>query len=152
MTDDTPGTPLLGLLFRLLHQQHAQEVDAVLAAEGFDDIRPPHANVFPFVPEGGIQVVELAALAGVRKQTMAQSVAELERAGYLERRPDPSDARAKLVFLTAKGREVRPVAKAAGRRVEERWARLVGRDELERIRSSLALLLERARQGNGGGR
>jgi DNA-binding MarR family transcriptional regulator len=149
---DTMVRPLLGFLFRQLHQEHAQEVEAALLASGFVDIRPPHANVFPFVPKQGIQVVELAALAGVRKQTMAQSISELERAGYIERRPDPRDRRARLVFLTPKGEAVRPVAKSAGRRVEAQWARLIGREDLEHVRASLELLLERLRLGHDGRR
>lgn len=143
MTDALPPRPVLGLLFRLLHQQHAREVDKALFNEGFDDIRPAHANVFPFVRGEGIQVAELAALAGVRKQTMAQTIEEMEKAGYVERRPDPRDRRAKLVFLTAKGRSVGPVARAAGQRVEERWVDLIGDDELERLRETLSTLFAR---------
>jgi DNA-binding MarR family transcriptional regulator len=135
-----PPRPLIGLLLRLLNQQWSQQVDAALRAAGFD-IRPPHANVFPFVPPDGIQVGELAARSGVRKQTMAQSVEELEHAGYVERRPDPKDRRGKLVFLTPRGESVRPIGKSAGRRVEQRWSRLIGRDELEHLRRTLTNLL-----------
>jgi DNA-binding MarR family transcriptional regulator len=143
VTDRLPPQPLLGLLLRLVYQYYAQDVDAALRAAGFGDIRPPHANVFPFVPAEGIQVSELAKLASVRKQTMAQAVEQLERAGYLERRPDPHDRRARLVFLTAKGRAVGPVAVASGRRVEERWARLTSPEEIEALRGSLHGLLSR---------
>jgi DNA-binding MarR family transcriptional regulator len=145
MNDRLPSRPLLGLLLRLVHQYYAQEVDAALRAAGFADIRPPHSNVFPFVPAEGIQVSELAQLAHVRKQTMAQAVEQLERAGYVERRPDPHDRRARLVFLTLRGESVRPVAVAAGRRAEERWAKLVGPDEIEDLRASLLALLAKLR-------
>ena len=84
-----PVHPQLGLLLRLLHQHWSQAIEAALDEAGFDDIRPPHANVFTFVPPEGIQVSELTRLAHVRKQTMAQAVEELERLGYVERRPDP---------------------------------------------------------------
>src|SRR5919198_225632 len=93
-------TPLLGLLLRLLNQEWGNHVQKA----GFDGIGAANANVIPFVPEeGGIQVSELAKLARVRKQSMAQSVEQLEKLGYLERRPDPNDRRAKLVFLTDRG-------------------------------------------------
>jgi DNA-binding MarR family transcriptional regulator len=138
--------PLLGLLLRLLHQHWAEDVDGALRAVGFGDIRPPHANVFPFVPEGGIQVTELAKLARVRKQSMADAVEQLERAGYVERHPDPADGRAKLVFLTERGRAVRPVAVAAGERVEERWARLTSDHQIDSLRGSLVQLLGALRE------
>jgi DNA-binding MarR family transcriptional regulator len=136
-----PPRPLLGLLLRLLNQHWTDEVDAALRAAGFDDLRPAHANVFPFVPPDGIQVSELAKLARVRKQTMAQTIEELERAGYVERRPDPNDRRARLIFLTPRGESVRPVGVTAGRRVEQHWAELTSSKEIEALRMSLQHLL-----------
>ena len=143
MSNDLPAMPLIGLLLRLLNQHWAEEVDAALRAAGFDDIRPPHANVFPFVPPEGIQVSELAKRARVRKQTMAEAVEELERAGYIERRPDPKDRRGQLVLLTKRGKAVPPVAIAAGLRVEEHWAELTSRQQVEALRGSLQRLLKR---------
>jgi DNA-binding MarR family transcriptional regulator len=143
MSNDLPAVPLIGLLLRLLNQHWAEEVDAALRAAGFDDIRPPHANVFPFVPPEGIQVSELAKRARVRKQTMAEAVDELERAGYIERRPDPKDRRGQLVLLTKRGKAVPPVAIAAGLRVEEHWAELTSRQQVEALRGSLQRLLKR---------
>lgn len=147
---DHGDRPPLGLLLRLLHQDWAGDVDAALRAAGFRDIRPPHANVFPFVPEEGIQVSELARLARVRKQSMAAAVRQLERAGYVERRPDPRDGRASLVFLTERGKAVRPVAAGAGRRVEERWASLSSTREIESLRRSLQRLLAALAEDSGG--
>lgn len=141
MDQRLPARPLLSLLFRLLHQHYVQEIDAALREAGFDDLRPPHANIFPFVPPEGIHVSELARLARVRKQTTAEAVAQLERAGYVERRPDPHDGRAQLVFLTPKGEGVRPITHAAGHRVEERWSELTSPEEIETLRASLRELL-----------
>jgi DNA-binding MarR family transcriptional regulator len=139
------GRPLLGLLLRLLSQHWSTEVEAALSTSGFGDIRPQHANVFPFVPPEGIQVSDLARHARVRKQTMGAAVEQLERAGYVERRPDPSDRRAQLVFLTPRGEAVRPAAVTAGRRVEERWSELTSTDDLEALRGALGDLLARLR-------
>jgi DNA-binding MarR family transcriptional regulator len=143
LTGSFPPSPLLGLLLRLLNQHFGDHVDAALREAGFDGIRPRHANVFPFVPPEGIQVAELARLARVRKQTMAQTVEQLERLGYVERRPDPADRRARLVALTPRGEAVRPVGVAAGRQVEQQWAELIGEDELEELRALLIRLLGR---------
>jgi DNA-binding MarR family transcriptional regulator len=82
-----PDRPVIGLLLRLVYQHYAQSIDAALRDAGFDDIRPGAANVFPFVPPEGITVSRLAELARVRKQSMAQAVDQLERTGYVERRP-----------------------------------------------------------------
>jgi DNA-binding MarR family transcriptional regulator len=136
---ETP--PPIGLLLRLLYQQHAQDIEAALHAAGFDDIRPSAANVFPFVPPEGITVSELADLAHVRKQTMAQAIDQLERTGYVERRPNPQDGRSRLVYLTRRGTAVPPVTHAAARRVEARWAELTSPAELEALRAQLLRLM-----------
>lgn len=147
MEPDFPERPLIGLLLRLLYQHYAQDVDAALHAAGFTDIRPPHANVFPFVPPEGITVSDLAERARVRKQTMAQAVEQMERLGYVQRRPNPKDRRARLVFLTGRGASVRPVAHEAADRVEQRWADLTSPEEQAALRAALTRLLAELRPG-----
>lgn len=145
MDTDLPVRPLLGLLLRLAYQQHSQEIEAALRENGFDDVHPAAANVFSFVPPEGITVSELAHLARVRKQTMAQAVDQLERTGYVERRPNPRDRRSRLVFLTERGESVKPVTHGTAARVEERWAQLTSPEELEALRGSLLHLLNELR-------
>ena len=55
---------------------------------------------------------EIAAKAGIDKTTMVATVDALERAGLAERRPSPVDRRARIVAITAEGREV--LARAEG--------------------------------------
>ena len=145
MNDELPERPLLGLLLRLLYQHHAQDIEAALHGAGFADIGPSAANVFPFLRPDGITVAELAQLAHVRKQTMAQAVEQLERTGYVERRPNPRDQRSQLVFLTERGASVPPVTHAAAARVEQRWADATSPQELEALRASLLHLLSEIR-------
>jgi DNA-binding MarR family transcriptional regulator len=141
MDADFPERPVIGLLLRLVYQHYAQDIEAALHEAGFDDLRPPAGNVFPFVPPEGISVSRLAELARVRKQSMAQAVDQLERSGYVERRPNPHDQRSRLVFLTERGRGVPPVTHAAAMGVEERWAELTGPEDFEVLRSALMRLL-----------
>ena len=133
-TENFPARPLIGLLLRLLYQDYAKAIDSALDDAGFGDIRPPHANVFPFVPPDGISVSGLAELARVRKQTMAQAVDQLEAMGYVERRADPDDRRSRLVLLTeGRGgqaghpRHRGPGRTALGRADQPRGARGVAR-------------------------
>jgi DNA-binding MarR family transcriptional regulator len=142
-----PTRPLIGLLLRLLYQHYSEDIHASLVEAGFGDIRPAHANVFPFVPPEGITVSELAELARVRKQTMAEAVEQLERMGYVERRPNPRDRRSRLVFLTERGESVKPVTHATAARVETRWSELTSVEELEALRASLLHLLSELRAG-----
>src|SRR5258706_13953397 len=108
MEADFPDRPVIGLLLRLVYQHYAQNIDAALRQAGFGDIRPAAANVFPFVPPEGITVSRLAELARVRKQSMAQAVDQLERTGYVERRPNPRDPRLRPGVLPDRGASVPP--------------------------------------------
>jgi DNA-binding MarR family transcriptional regulator len=67
--------------------------------------------------EGTSSVGALATAERVRPQSMAQTVADLESAGLISRRPDPADGRRTLVELTPEGL----VALEADRRVREGW-------------------------------
>ncbi|HJU37804.1 MAG TPA: MarR family winged helix-turn-helix transcriptional regulator [Gaiellaceae bacterium] len=67
--------------------------------------------------EGAQTTSALAAAERVRPQSMAQTLAELETAGLIERRPDPADRRRIQIELTALGRE--RVLEGRGRR--EDW-------------------------------
>jgi DNA-binding MarR family transcriptional regulator len=70
--------------------------------------------------EGSQSVSDLAVVERVRPQSMAQTVGDLEQAGFVTRRPDPRDGRHALVSLTETGR----TELEADRRHREGW--LVG--------------------------
>ena len=141
MSVEEASVPLIGLLLRLAAQQWGIDMDAALQLHGVTGLTPAHANVIPFVPPQGIQIGELARLAKVRKQSMAHSVDLLTAAGYVTRRPDPADGRASLIFLTDKGRALWPASRSAGQQVEQDWAAVVGRDDIEHLRQTLIRLL-----------
>jgi DNA-binding MarR family transcriptional regulator len=80
------------------------------AAAGFGDVRPSYGSVLvPLYEEDGLRLGELARRARLSKQTMTELVRRLERDGLVERRPDPSDGRASLVYLTSRSRAFEPI-------------------------------------------
>lgn len=62
------------------------------------------ATLYFLESAGPQRVTQLAAREGVAQPSMTSLVDKLEVAGFAERRPDPTDARAVLVALTAAGR------------------------------------------------
>lgn len=52
----------------------------------------------------GLLIGQLAVYAVVEHSTLSRSLDQLDADGLVERRPDPEDARATRVFITAKGR------------------------------------------------
>ncbi len=64
----------------------------------------------------GVRASEVAAVVGLHKSTMSRNIAELERLGLVERVPDPTDARARLLRLTPAGGEAVQRSRAGRRR------------------------------------
>jgi DNA-binding MarR family transcriptional regulator len=95
--------PDLGVLASRLLFSLQDELFARLAETGYDDLHPRHGAVLAYLDEDGIRATELAKLSGRHKQIIGRLVDELEDLGYVERRPDPADRRAKLIFPTARG-------------------------------------------------
>ncbi|MFJ9718112.1 MarR family winged helix-turn-helix transcriptional regulator [Streptomyces sp. NPDC101213] len=98
-------------------------------ARGFEG-RPAHGFAFARLAPDGATVTELAAHLGVTKQAASQFVDELVRKGYVERRPHPVDARARLVVLTERGRDCTRAAEEAAADAVRAWAEVLGEDEV----------------------
>jgi DNA-binding MarR family transcriptional regulator len=88
--------------------------------EGFPEVRPAYGSLLlPLYEENGLRVGELARRAGLSKQTLTTMVRLLERDGLVTRRPDPRDARAARIHLTARARRFQPVAESVLAELEE---------------------------------
>jgi DNA-binding MarR family transcriptional regulator len=111
-----------------------------LRAAGYGDLRPAHYAVFRYLKDEGSRVTELAEAAGMTKQSMGELVTHLEEGGYVLRRPDPRDGRARIVSLTEAGR--RGIGTAAGRlaEIEDDLRERMGEESLERLTGLLAEL------------
>jgi MarR family transcriptional regulator, transcriptional regulator for hemolysin len=54
----------------------------------------------------GINQAGLADLLEIRPMTLVRQIDRMEESGWIERRPDPADRRARRLYLTAKSRPV----------------------------------------------
>src|SRR5579872_3273150 len=54
---------------------------------------------------GPLRLGDLAAAEGIAPSTLTRLVGVLEEAGFVERRPDPSDARASTIAITELGHQ-----------------------------------------------
>jgi DNA-binding MarR family transcriptional regulator len=110
-----------------------------LEQRGFGDVRPAHMMIFQHVRPEGSRVGELAERAHLTNQSVGYLVDYLERQGYMERRPDPSNRRATLVCLTDRGWQ--EMAACAGI-LDELDAELVGQLGDQRLQQLHDLLVE----------
>jgi DNA-binding MarR family transcriptional regulator len=109
----------------------------VLAERGFPQIRRVHLNLFRNLDLDGTRLTELAARANTTKQSMQELVDELQQLGFVERRPDPSDKRAKCVCFGKRGRKLLAALHAAVLSMEENMAREIGAANLRLIARTL---------------
>lgn len=130
------------VLMFLSYRYAEQRILERIWAAGFDDITLAQARVAARIAEDGIRLTDLAEQAQVTKQSAGSMVDTLERAGYLERVPDPADARARLIRLAARGRAVQKEARKAERAIEQEWERHLGKEDLATLRELLARLRE----------
>ena len=112
------------------------------AERGHPEIRPPHGHVMQFLDDDGTRVSALAERAHMTKQSMAELVHHLERLGYVERVPDPSDRRAKLVRATPRGKELYVIAREVVAEIEADWTRRLGKAKMRQLRRLLEELGE----------
>ena len=134
-----PIGQLLVHLVRLFRAELAARGDGSTGTEG---IRPAHLQVFGVIKAEGTRLTDLAAWAGMSLSAMAELVDGLEQLGYVERRRDPEDGRAKLVLLTGSGwRAIRQGQRVIAH-IEADWGAALGEDRFESLCNDLQSLLD----------
>ena len=102
---------------RAIGTRHRALAIAALAPLG---IHPGHkVLLLELESEGPRTQVQLAGASGYEPPTITMSVRQLEAAGFVLRRPSPTDGRATIVELTDKGRALLPRLRSAWRAVAE---------------------------------
>jgi DNA-binding MarR family transcriptional regulator len=138
--------PDLAVLASRLLFSLQDELFGRLATAGYDDLHPRHGAVLAYLDEDGIRATELARLSGRHKQIIGRIVDELEALAYVERRPDPADRRAKLIFPTERGLDQIRVGDQIVAEIEARHAGEVGARTYAQFRDVLRGVVARRTQ------
>ena len=127
-------------LLRRPYEALLMKLHAELAAAGFADTYPSWGtNIFHYLREGGLRLTELSKRTHTTKQALRYTINQLEAAGYVERVPDPTDGRAKIIRLTERGWQSRRVADEIIASIEHECVQKLGE---ERMRQFEALVKE----------
>src|ERR687887_549147 len=125
------------LFFRLWRASHTQTASALKSI----GLTPALFAVLNYLStrKGAIQQ-QIGSAMGIDPSTMVSLIDQLERAGLAERRPHPTDRRAREVAITAKGRRTLERARRMAFEVEDEVLRGLSSAE----RRELLRLLRRA--------
>ncbi|WP_068272440.1 MarR family winged helix-turn-helix transcriptional regulator [Aldersonia kunmingensis] len=134
------------LLLRLL-REFRRDLLSPAAEAGYGDVRDPHMQIFGNIGTGA-RLTEIASRAQLSLAATSELVNDLESLGYLRRRNDPTDGRAKLIEPTERGSRV--LADAANRvaDMERRWADVVGQERFDEMCRTMQELLDATDPGD----
>jgi DNA-binding MarR family transcriptional regulator len=131
-----------GAYLRILWDELRYNLESQLKELGYDDITPSHGWIFTYTKETGSRITELAGIARITKQSMSTLVAQLEESGYVKRKPDPTDHRAWLLVLTAKGKKIKEIGQSINYSFEKKWEEKLGKQDYQQLRALLIRLCE----------
>jgi DNA-binding MarR family transcriptional regulator len=141
---DGPSLNTVSMLGQAYSLLGFQIVEGVVGA-GYPQ-KPKHSAVFAQISLEGDRLTTLARRANMTPQAMGELVDELVDLGYVERRPDPTDRRAKLIVPTRRGREAIAAGAATIEGIEERVTEILGERGHRELRRLLTKLLRQAHE------
>jgi DNA-binding MarR family transcriptional regulator len=137
-------------LARLLLLGYRQLMDGLherLRERGWTDVRESYGFVLLATRGAPTTTTDLATLLGVSKQATSKLLDAMEASGYVERSPDPDDARQKVVALAPKGHELLGVVEEIYAELEGEWAHAVGAKAVRQVRTTLTGVVLAANEG-----
>jgi DNA-binding MarR family transcriptional regulator len=88
----------------------------------------------------GIRLSDIADVLGISRQAANQTVNQVEAAGYIQRRADPADGRAKRLVTTRRGRALLRDGARESARQQAALGAILGKEALRRVTRDLLLL------------
>jgi DNA-binding MarR family transcriptional regulator len=133
-----------GLLLGYAYQAFVQQLHARMAERGFPVLGASYGYVLRTLAEDSRTASQLGERLGITAQGAAKVIDEMVGMGYVERRPDPADKRAKQLHLSAKGQEMLRLVREFHAEFEQRLAEEVGAEQVKAVRTVLAHIADTA--------
>lgn len=130
----------LGILMLLACQEFVRDLRTYVAEQGFAEQGRSDGFVLRVLDVAPMTVSELAERLEITKQGAGQIVDDMERRGYLQRRPDPRDGRARLLHLSDLGSQVLAAARRFHHAYERRLVRDHGAEAVATFRTLLTAM------------
>jgi DNA-binding MarR family transcriptional regulator len=113
-------------LLGIAHYLQTSMMNTLQVQCGHDHLRLGFTPYISLIGERGRRLTEIAGVLGISRQACNQAVKPIEKAGYIARSADPSDGRAKELFLTPQGVKLRRDGMRIATRLDKEFCRLAG--------------------------
>lgn len=133
----------LGGLLPRLSDYVFRELMRLTIDRGHPGLKLSFGQVLMFVGPNGGRIQHMAAIHDVSKQAISAIAMELEELGYLERRPDPEDARQIVLHLTAQGRQLIRDSVESLEAMEQGFCDILGKRRFQRLTGNFRALYAR---------
>lgn len=131
----------IGRLLLRAHRAFSERALRKLRKLGHTRLSMVHTTLLPHLDVNGTQATVLAERAGITKQAAGRVIADLEREGYVQRLPDPTDQRASMIVFTDAGRQFLVDAYHVKKEIEGEYTALLGAERMQQFRNILQDLL-----------
>lgn len=118
-----------------------QLMDRCIAA-GHSGLRASFNQVLCRLDTSGTRIVDIANECQITQQAAGQIIGELEKLGYVKRKPDASDKRAKQLILTRKGEALMADCRRLAAQINEQLAGVLGQQTLREFIAGCAQLYQ----------
>jgi DNA-binding MarR family transcriptional regulator len=129
----------------MVSQLHRDRMYERVVAAGYPDVTRAQFALLRFPGVDGMRPRKAAELAGLSKQSVNDLLGELERAGYLNREPHPTDGRGRIVRLTAQGQRLQRTTHQISRELEAGWAARIGQKRIASLKRTLEDMIATSR-------
>jgi DNA-binding MarR family transcriptional regulator len=124
-------------MLRLIWQWIREQIYSEVLASGYEDLNPAHVGLFRYPGIDRLRPSELADQMQITRQSINDLLGHLEQGGYITREADATDGRARVIRLTASGRELHGIIVRQAQAAELEIAEVLGPRRFSQLRTAL---------------
>ncbi len=135
--------PAIGALLRRAWQMIRLRIYTGIRADGYDDLTAAHISIFRYETIDGRRPTQLAEEMQITKQSLNDLLRQLENRGYIKLELDRVDRRARLIRLTARGRQLDSAVLAHAHQAEQEFEKIIGKQQFKIFHDTLIKITQR---------
>ena len=129
--------PNLAAVLPRLADYVTHRLQALTMTRGHPGLKPSFASVLAAIGPRGGRIQHMADSQAVSKQAISAVASELEKLGYIERRPDPGDARQLILVFSPSGCRLIEDSVSALDELEQEMTHHIGRQDFAQLTGTL---------------